>query len=114
MASALQRYQLYVSHVGEATRSFLASLDAQSEEDVRTLLDQKGFGHRMYLARIWMDFRKKIRQELDDEAYLHRVNRSIETGVQVTDIPEAEAASVNTGPMPRHFLAAFFDRLRSK
>ena len=113
MASALKRYQLYVSHVGEDTRNFFASLDAQPEEDVRAMLEQKGFGHRMYLARIWMDFRKKMRQESDDEAYLSRINRSIEAGEAVAVRAEAGLAISRTSPV-HNLLVAFISRLKGR
>ena len=94
MATALQRYQLYVSHVGDETRSFFASLDNQPEEDVRAMVTRKGFGSRIYLAHIWLDFRKKMRQEADDEESLQRINRIIEVSERVSDAPAAGVAMV--------------------
>lgn len=113
MATAVQRYQLYVSHVGDETRSFLASLDAQPEEDVRATLDNKGFGRRMHLARIWMDFRKKIRLEADDEACLHRINLAIEADGRVIKTVGKDEANVKVKLPPRNSVGAFISGLKN-
>jgi hypothetical protein len=75
MTTVAARYQQYLSCVGEDALQFLNSLDAQTEEDVRGLLKRKEFGRRAHLALIWLDFRKKIRQEEADEEALRRINR---------------------------------------
>lgn len=111
MATALERYQLYVSHVEEQTRTFFASLDAQPEEQVRAMLERKEFGRRMYLARIWLDFRKNMRQEADDEECLHRINRAIEARERVAGVPAGDAAKVR--PSAGNSLLAFAHALKS-
>lgn len=113
MATAVERYQLYVSHVGEETRSFFASLDAQPEENVRAMLEDKGFGRRMYLARIWMDFRKKIRQETDDEECLRRINRAIEAGERITEAIAADVANVKVTLPARNSFVAFMSSVKN-
>src|SRR5687768_8838938 len=75
MTTVAARYQQYLSCVGDEALQFLNSLDARTEEDVRGLLKRKELGRRAHLARIWLDFRKKIRQEEADEEALRRINR---------------------------------------
>lgn len=111
MATAVQRYQRYVSHVGEDTRNFFASLDAQPEKDVLATLNQKGFGNRLYLVRIWMDFRRKIREESNEEAALSRINhvmREREKGSE--SAPEASATGRPAARAPVTNLALAFLR----
>lgn len=112
MATALERYQLYVSHVEQQTRTFFASLDARPEEEVRAMLERKEFGRRMYLARIWLDFRKNMRQEADDEECLHRINRAIELRESVTGMAAGDMAKVKLGPSARDSLLAFANTLK--
>jgi hypothetical protein len=77
MTTVAARYQQYLSCVGADALAFLASLDARTEEDVRGMVKRREFGRRAHLASIWLDFRKKIRQEEADEEALRRINRVI-------------------------------------
>lgn len=77
MTTVAARYQQYLSCVGEDALLFLNSLHAQKEEDIRASLKRKEFGRRAHLALIWLDFRKKIRQEEADDEALRRINRVI-------------------------------------
>ena len=113
MATALERYQLYVSHVGDETRSFFASLDAQPEEHVRSMLDRKGFGRRTYLVLTWIDFRNQMRREADNEETLRRINRSIEAGERAADLKPPGPADVKVTLPPRNSALAFMSGLKN-
>ena len=115
MATAVQHYQRYVSHVGEETRNFFASLDAQPEQDVLAKLNQKGFGNRLYLVRIWMDFRRKIREESNGEESLNRINRVLreaERGSESRGSESAHGSSAAPGPATNLALAFLRDLKR--
>jgi hypothetical protein len=78
VATAAERYQLYLSSVGNEARAFLTSLDGQPEDDIRAMIDRKQFGRRAHLALIWLDYQSKIREETADQDALQRINRGID------------------------------------
>jgi hypothetical protein len=103
MASAAERYEQYRSSVGEEARDFLAGLESQSDAEVRARLARKEFGRRTHLALTSLDFRKKIREEADDEKSMQRINSAIK-------IDGRSATGSESGKRP--FLSRLMDVIR--